>query len=217
MPAFNRLPKPLNIKDEANHPDSFIAERAEINLQKLIELGPRVVGSAANEQGAIKYFMSFVQKLKIEAKDLYDIEVDIQVASGSYCHWAMVNMYQSIQNVVIKISPKGYKGDSYLLVNSHYDSVPFGPGAGDDGAMVAVMLETLRVLSQSSKPLKNPVVFLFNGAEENPLQASHAFITQHKWAKNCKYVVDYFISFDMREIYFAYIYFQSFNQFGFSW
>lgn len=59
-------------------------------------------------------------------------------------------------------------------------------GAGDDGAMCAIMLETLRVLSQSDKPLKHPVVFLFNGAEENPLQASHAFITQHKWAKNVK-------------------------------
>ncbi|XP_037808187.1 endoplasmic reticulum metallopeptidase 1 [Lucilia sericata] len=190
IPAFHRLPKPLNIKDEAKYPDSFIAERAEINLQKLVDLGPRVVGSSANEQGAIKYFMSYVQKLKSEAKDLYDIEADVQIASGSYCHWSMVNMYQSIQNFLIKIGPKGYNGTSYLLVNSHYDTVPFGPGAGDDGAMVAIMLETIRVLSQSNNPLKHPVVFLFNGAEENPLQASHAFITQHKWAKNCKALIN---------------------------
>lgn len=177
----------MDIKDEAKFPQSFIAERAQINLQKLVELGPRVVGSVANEYGAIKYFKNYVQKLKSEAKDLYEIEADVQIASGSYCHWQMVNMYQNIQNFVIKLSPKGYNGTSYLLVNSHYDSVPFGPGAGDDGAMVAIMLEVLRVLSQSNKPLKNPVVFLFNGAEENPLQASHAFITQHKWAKYCKY------------------------------
>lgn len=188
IPAFHRLPNPLNIKDEATHPDRFIAERAELNLQKLIGLGPRVVGSSANEEGAIKYFMNYVQKLKSEAKDIYEIEADVQIASGSYVHWEMINMYQSIQNFVIKIGPKNYNGTSYLLVNSHYDSVPFGPGAGDDGVMVAVMLETIRVLSQADKPLKNPVVFLFNGAEENPLQASHAFITQHKWAKNCKYV-----------------------------
>lgn len=186
IPAYHRLPSPLNIKDEAKYPDRFIAERAEINLQKLIELGPRVVGSSANEQGAIKYFMSYVQKLKSESKNVHEIEADVQIASGSYIHWDMINMYQSIQNFIIKISPKNYNGTSYLLVNSHYDSVPSGPGAGDDGTMVAVMLETLRVLSQSDKALKNPVVFLFNGAEENPLQASHAFITQHKWAKNCK-------------------------------
>lgn len=190
IPAFHRLPKPLNIKDEAKNPNSFIAERAEINLQKFIELGPRVVGSSANEKGAIKYFLSYVQKLKSEAKDIYEIEHDVQVASGSYIHWKMINMYQSIQNFIIKIGPKGYNGTSYLLVNSHYDSVPFGPGAGDDGTMVAIMLETVRVLSKSDKTLKNPVVFLFNGAEENPLQASHAFITQHKWAKYAKALIN---------------------------
>ncbi|XP_037952372.1 endoplasmic reticulum metallopeptidase 1-like [Teleopsis dalmanni] len=190
VPAFHRLPEPLSIKDEIKYPDRFIAERAEINLQNLIELGPRVVGSAANEQGVVKYFMSKMQKLRSEVLSTYEIEADVQVASGSYVHWEMVNMYQSIQNFVIKVSPKGTNSTSYLLVNSHYDSVPGGPGAGDDGTMVAIMLETLRVLIKSKQPLRHPVVFLFNGAEENPLQASHAFITQHKWAKNCKALIN---------------------------
>uniref|UniRef100_A0A0A1WQ19 FXNA-like protease n=1 Tax=Zeugodacus cucurbitae TaxID=28588 RepID=A0A0A1WQ19_ZEUCU len=190
IPAYHRLPKPISIADEARYPDRFIAERAEQNLAKLIELGPRVVGSRANEEGAIKYFQNYVAKLKAEANPIYEIESDIQLASGSYCHWNMVNMYQGIQNFVIKIAPKETNSTSYLLVNSHYDSVPHGKGAGDDGTMVAIMLETIRVLSKSDKPLRNPVVFLFNGAEENPLQASHAFITQHKWAKNCKALIN---------------------------
>ncbi|CAD7014585.1 endoplasmic reticulum metallopeptidase 1 isoform X2 [Ceratitis capitata] len=190
IPAYHRLPVPINIADEARYPDRFIAERAEQNLAKLIALGPRVVGSAANEKGAIEYFQEYLTKLKAEANPIYDIEGDVQLASGSYCHWDMVNMYQGIQNFVIKIGLKDTNSTSYLLVNSHYDSVPHGKGAGDDGTMVAIMLETLRVLSKSNKPLRNPVVFLFNGAEENPLQASHAFITQHKWSKYCKALIN---------------------------
>lgn len=48
------------------------------------------------------------------------------------------------------------------------------------------MLETLRVLSKRSQVLKHSVLFLFNGAEETPLQAAHGFITQHPWAPNVR-------------------------------
>lgn len=159
-----------------------------MNLQSLTALGPRVVGSRENELEAVTVIGSRMRTLRAELGSVHDIEVDVQVASGSYVLWEGLNMYQSVQNIVVKVSPKGSKSNTWVLVNSHYDTVPAGPGAGDDGAMVAVMMETIRVLMKSKKPLKHPVVFLFNGAEENPLQASHAFITQHKWAKNCKWV-----------------------------
>jgi len=159
-----------------------------MNLKSLVALGPRVVGSRENELEAVGIISTRMRTLRAERSAVHDIEIDVQVASGSYIHWGAVNMYQSIQNIVVKISPKGSKSKTWVLVNSHYDTVPAGPGAGDDGSMVAIMMETIRVLMKSKKALKHPVVFLFNGAEENPLQASHAFITQHKWAKNCKCV-----------------------------
>lgn len=56
-------------------------------------------------------------------------------------------------------------------------------GASDDGAGCAVVLETLRALSAARAPLRHDVVALLNGAEENIMQASHAFITQHKYAQ----------------------------------
>ena len=182
----DHLPKALLIKEEQKYPDSFIGERAELTLIGLSRIGPKVVGSVANEVTAVEFLKNEISKIQQQASDYFEFEIDVQIASGSYIHWSMVNMYQSIQNVVVKLKAKDSTSDRYVLMNSHFDSVPGSPGAGDDGSMVSVMLEVMRVISKSNGPLKHPIVFLFNGAEENPLQASHAFITQHKWAKNCK-------------------------------
>ncbi|KAL0870216.1 hypothetical protein ABMA27_006357 [Loxostege sticticalis] len=65
-------------------------------------------------------------------------------------------------------------------------SVVLLSGASDDGAGCAVLLEVMRALAATSRPLRHLAVFLFNGAEENIMQASHAFITQHKWAKQVR-------------------------------
>ncbi|KAL9918598.1 endoplasmic reticulum metallopeptidase 1 isoform 3-T3 [Glossina fuscipes fuscipes] len=190
IPAFHQLPNSLSYQDEILHKDRFIAERAEVHLHKITEIGPRVVGSVENEVMTIAYLKEQFRKLKDEAKSFYKIEYDLQVASGSYIHWKMINSYQGVQNFIIKIGPKNTNSTSYLLVNSHFDSVPRGPGAGDDGVMVSVMLEVLRVLSQSPHHLNNPVIFLFNGAEENPLQGSHAFVTRHKWARHARALIN---------------------------
>lgn len=114
------------------------------------------------------------------------------------------NMYQGIQNVIVKLTTKESQSDSYLLINSHFDSKPGSPGGyeqckfknadikcritrvGDDGVMVVVMLEVLRQMATSEIPFQHGIIFLFNGAEENALQGAHGFITQHKWAPNCR-------------------------------
>lgn len=59
-------------------------------------------------------------------------------------------------------------------------------GASDDAGSCVVMLEILRVLSQQSQVNKHSIIFLFNGAEETSLQASHGFITQHRWAQDIR-------------------------------
>lgn len=187
LPSFHYFPDTITIDEEPNNPGRFIGERAENTLLRLTKIGPRVVGSAANEITAVQFLLKEISKIREEARlDLFDIEEDVQIASGNYVLWEMVNCYQSIQNVVVKVTPKNTTSSSALLINSHYDSVPGSSGAGDAGMMIVIMLETLRIITKYEKTLMHPIVFLFNGAEENPLQGSHAFITQHKWAPNVK-------------------------------
>ncbi|EDV36214.1 uncharacterized protein Dana_GF12847 [Drosophila ananassae] len=187
IPLYNYLPDRVTFSEESWKPGQFVGERAQKQLYVYDRIGPKVTGSYANEITTVEFLVNEVEKVRAEMQtDLYELEVDVQSPTGSYVFVDMVNMYQGIHNVVVKLSPKGSPSQAYLLLNSHFDSKPTSPGSGDDGTMVVVMLEVLRQMAISRTPFQHPIVFLFNGAEENPLQGSHGFITQHKWAPNCK-------------------------------
>ena len=84
------------------------------------------------------------------------------------------------RNVVATVPGKepGLSGGRALLLVSHYDSVPTGPGAADDGAAVASMLEAIRVL-KASGGVRNDVVFLFTDGEELGSLGARAFVRRH--------------------------------------
>ncbi|KAI1732478.1 integral membrane protein DUF106 domain-containing protein [Ditylenchus destructor] len=98
-------------------------------------------------------------------------------------------------NIVARIGPKGSdRTNESILLNSHFDTVYGGPGASDNGAACAIMLEILDVLAHSDVPLKHHVIFLFNGAEENGLKGSKLFIAEHPWRQSIRA----FINMDAR-------------------
>ena len=114
--------------------------------------------------------------------------VNTQTVSGKF-HldgWSIYQQYSGVRNLVVRLTSAGQNrtGGPAVMINCHFDSVPQGPGASDDAVSCAVMLETIRVLASSNKTvLTNDLIFLFNGAEESILVASHGFITSHPWAK----------------------------------
>lgn len=187
-----KLPIPLKKGDEVLHPDRFIAERAQEDLKYLTDLGPRVVGSYENEVLTVEFLRKQIFDIIHEAHPSQKIELDVQVVSGSYFLGSKptgkINMYANIQNIVVKLY--GQNDNNSLLLNAHFDSVPTSPGGSDDGINCAVMLEILRKYSKHGTRLVHNVIFLFNGAEESGLQASHGFITKHKWAKESKVIIN---------------------------
>ena len=78
-----------------------------------------------------------------------------------------------VQNVVARL-PGQRPGGPAVLVLAHYDSQPHAPGAGDDGAGVAAMLETIRAL-HAGPPLQNDVIWLFTDGEEAGLLGARAY------------------------------------------
>ncbi|KRG04648.1 endoplasmic reticulum metallopeptidase 1 [Drosophila mojavensis] len=189
IPIFYRLPTALTMDDANNN--QFIAQRAYKQLYSLSNIGLKMLGSNGNEIEAVQFLMKELNQIKEEAlRDYFDMEIDLSQASGTFALKHSLRVYQGVQNIAVKLTPRNSTSESYLLVNSHFDSKPATPSAGDAGFMIVTMLEVLRVIATTKQSIQHPIVFLFNGAEEGALEGSHGFITQHKWASNCKAVVN---------------------------
>ena len=95
------------------------------------------------------------------------------------------------RNIVATVGPAT---GQRLLLNSHYDSTPTGPGASDDGIGVATMLEVAALLQ--AKPPARPVTFLFNEGEEYGLNGARSFVDGDPLAGS----VDTLINIDSRGV-----------------
>ncbi|XP_076020140.1 endoplasmic reticulum metallopeptidase 1 [Genypterus blacodes] len=167
----------------------FNALRARRHLERITSVGPRPVGSQENEVLTVNYLLEQIENIRAEtAAGPHRLTVDVQRPTGSFSIdflGGFTSFYDRVTNIAVKLEPKA-GAEHLMLANCHFDTVANSPGASDDAVSCAVMLEVLHSLANLSAPLQHGVVFLFNGAEENILQASHGFITQHPWAKQVR-------------------------------
>ncbi|XP_043923132.1 endoplasmic reticulum metallopeptidase 1 [Protopterus annectens] len=172
-----------NLLVSSPSPD-FNASRARSYLEHITGIGPRPVGSPTNEIVTVNYLLEQINAIQAKSSEAHVISVDVQRPTGSFNMEFLSSFssyYDNITNVVVKLEPRSGAKHA-VLANCHFDSVANTVGASDDAVSCSVMLEVLHSLASSSDFLQHAVIFLFNGAEENILQASHGFITQHPWA-----------------------------------
>jgi hypothetical protein len=91
-----------------------------------------------------------------------------------------------VYNVMARL--KGTQPGKAVLLMAHYDSQPNALGAGDDGAGVAAILETIRAIQQGT-PLQHDIIVLFTDGEEYGLFGAKAFL-RHPWAKDVGFVLN---------------------------
>uniref|UniRef100_A0A8C8H5K7 Endoplasmic reticulum metallopeptidase 1 n=1 Tax=Oncorhynchus tshawytscha TaxID=74940 RepID=A0A8C8H5K7_ONCTS len=167
----------------------FNAIRARKHLERITSVGPRPTGSPENEILTVNFLLEQIEHIKADsASGPNSVTVDVQRPTGSFSIdflGGFTSYYDRVSNIAVRLEPKA-GAQHLMLANCHFDSVANSPGASDDAVSCAVMLEVLHSLANLSTPLRHGVVFLFNGAEENVLQASHGFITQHPWAKQVR-------------------------------
>ncbi|PYS87926.1 MAG: hypothetical protein DMF64_21855 [Acidobacteria bacterium] len=146
-------------------PTEFASGRAMQHLQRLA-LTPHPLGSA--EHDATRDYI---------VQTLNTLGLDPQIQKTTGINQKLTNPVTAgmVENIVARL--KGTDNHQPILLVSHYDSVSTGPGASDDGASVAAMLETARALKVSA-PLKNDVVFLFTDGEEAGLLGANAFVAE---------------------------------------
>ena len=82
-----------------------------------------------------------------------------------------------VQNVMFWLNEPGADA---VMIASHYDSVPAGPGASDDGIGVAASLEIASVLK--GRTLDKPVLVLITDGEETGLIGAHSFVKNDPFA-----------------------------------
>jgi Peptidase family M28 len=133
------------------------------------------IGSKSHPTGSLenanvrRYLVNQLRKLGFEP--------EIQSALGVNPEKKQVGR---IHNVLVRVP--GTKPGKALLLAAHYDSVHTGPGAADDGASVAAILETLRAI-KTQMPLQNDLLCIFTDGEEAGMIGAEAFVQQHPWAK----------------------------------
>ncbi|XP_076811646.1 endoplasmic reticulum metallopeptidase 1-like isoform X2 [Clavelina lepadiformis] len=182
------LPKPKSLSDAKT--TEFTEEGARKHLHSFVSLGHRPAGSVANDVDAANYIVNSVSQIKAKASPFVKIELETQRPTGSFTIdfiGGFASYYANITNTLVRVSPVDKSSHHALLLNCHTDSVNGAPGASDDAIACAVLLEVMRAIAvDRTHPLLHDIIFLFNGAEENVLQGSHGFITQHPWAKRVK-------------------------------
>lgn len=95
-----------------------------------------------------------------------------------------------VQNIVARLPGTDPNGKGVLIM-VHYDGVEAGPSASDDAAGCAALLETLRALRATNRPLRHDVVALFTDGEESGLLGAAAFVREHPWAQEIGVVLNF--------------------------
>ena len=163
--AAERPPSPVSASAPKKE---FSAERAWGHLQQIASEEPTPIGSAGGDE---------VRDYLVDELSALGLDVEVQEGVGVRTFDADT-VAARVENVVATIP--GEDSTGRLVLAAHYDTTSGTPGAADDKAAVAAILETARAL-RSAERLRNDVVLLLTDGEEPGLLGAESFVEQHPY------------------------------------
>lgn len=128
-----------------------------------------------------------IQQVKAYLKEQFE-QMEVAYEEEDFTYEGM-----ALTNFLVKFdAPNSEEGVMFV---SHYDSVPDGPGACDDGISVASILAAMKELK--GRNLKNDLYFLFtDGEEQKSMYGAKHFIREH--GKEYQDIVKLVLNFESR-------------------
>ncbi|MEO6719147.1 MAG: M28 family peptidase [Ferruginibacter sp.] len=168
---------PPSVRNGIIPDSSFSVGRAYIHLNEIAK-APHSTGTTENAR-VRDYIIAACKQLG------YEVQVQNTTAMNCGQHRLQAGI---IYNVIAR--KKGLHTSKSVMLMAHYDSEPNTPGAGDNGAGVAAMLETARALNNTA-PLQNDLILLFTDGEEVGLLGAHAFVEESPLLKDIGLVINF--------------------------
>lgn len=167
--------QPPPLKENPMAISEFSARRAEQELRQLIlENKSHPTGSELNAQ---------VQKRIQEKLEQLGYPVEVQEAWSCGTSGTCAQVHNILAHQV------GRETNQAVLLVAHYDSAGASPGASDNAASVAAILEIARNL-EAAQPLRNSVIFFMSDGEELGSLGAKAFMDEHPWATEIRVVIN---------------------------
>ncbi len=174
--ALYQGPAPRVASDKSNEDDQplFSADAAMAIHEQVFPDVPHIIGSLEN--AAVR--TAIVDRLTADrwvVEPAVPFDVTLRTGYSSEPN----TIVTSPGNIVAYRPELSDRTERPLLMVSHFDSCPFGPGAGDAGGCVASVIEAGRLLTLDASRLKRPVWIVLTDGEENGLDGAKHFVSHH--------------------------------------
>lgn len=150
---------------------SLDVERELAHITALVAIGPRPAATDAAGEAA-SYIRTALAPIALETTPVGDVDLPAIEVLGTTFRQAH-RVHVDDPDLVARFGPTG----KAVLFMAHYDTVAGAPGAIDDGASVAVLIELARELH--AHPPAQPVMIAFTADEEGGLVGAEALAARH--------------------------------------